>query len=237
MSFDTVAGWFAVVRALVFPGELPLISTVGTIIAFEVLGVAVWMTGSHFGIPAVVPKAQAAVLAFAGVVAAVLIWVTLGSHGLALDAPVDLGSTVLRGLLLLAIVVWFWTVVSVLRDVVVAHRSARADPDGAVDAALWPGAMVYTEGARFRVRDRDDRGDSIPVFARGRTGTVVTVEGPVALNCGFHGLDVVVEMIYLVHYDDERGVDTRLSHLWMEPLPDPARRTTGDTSQANARTR
>lgn len=106
MSFEAVAGWFAVARALVFPGELPLISTVGTIIAFEVLGVAVWMTGSHFGIPAVVPKAQAAILAFAGVVAAVLIWGTLGSHGIALDAPVDLGSTILRGLLLLAIVVW-----------------------------------------------------------------------------------------------------------------------------------
>lgn len=58
-------------------------------------------------------------------------------------------------------------------------RRARARHcDGAVDAAFRPGAMVYTDGARFRVRDRDDCGDLIPDFARGRAGTVVTVEGP-----------------------------------------------------------
>ncbi|SHU67469.1 Uncharacterised protein [Mycobacteroides abscessus subsp. abscessus] len=99
-------------------------------------------------------------------------------------------------------------------------RRARArHSDGAVDAAFRPGAMVYTDGARFRVRDRDDCGDSIPDFARGRTGTVVTVEGPVSLGGVSHR--PVVEMIYTVQYDDAPGVYARLSHLWMEPLPRP----------------
>lgn len=103
-------------------------------------------------------------------------------------------------------------------------RRARARHcDGAIDAAFRPSAMVYTDGARFRVRDRDDYGDSIPDFARGRTGTVVTVEGPVALGGVSHR--PVVEMIYTVQYDDAPGVDARLSHLWMEPLPHPAYNT------------
>lgn len=99
-------------------------------------------------------------------------------------------------------------------------RRARARHcDGAVDAAFRPGAMVYTDGARFRVRDRDDCGDLIPDFARGRAGTVVTVEGPVALGVSHRP---VVEMIYTVQYDDAPGVYARLSHLWMEPVPRPA---------------
>lgn len=97
------------------------------------------------------------------------------------------------------------------------------------------------QGARFRVRNHDDAGDLIPCFARGRTGTVVTVECPVVLADDIHGrkadvegivaigladvldlLGVVVEMVHIVQYDDEPGVDVRLSHMWMEPLPQSA---------------
>ncbi|ETZ57005.1 hypothetical protein L840_3392 [Mycobacterium sp. MAC_011194_8550] len=105
--------------------------------------------------------------------------------------------------------------------------------------AIWPGATIYPGGTRFRVRDHDDLGYSIPAFARGRTGTVVTVEGPVALSGDIHGrkadvegisaiglgdvldlLGVIVEMVHVVEYDDDPGVAVRLSHLWMEPVAD-----------------
>lgn len=115
--------------------------------------------------------------------------------------------------------------------------AAEAGPDHSkfvtLVAAIWPGS-IYAPGARFRIRDDD----AVQTFARGRTGTVVTVEGPVALNRDFHGrkanvdgtspvgladvldlLGIVVEMIHLVQYDDEPGVYGRLSHLWMEPVP------------------
>lgn len=116
----------------------------------------------------------------------------------------------------------------------------------ALVAAVWPGATIYPRGARFGVRDRDDLGDSIPGFARGRTGTVVAVEGPVALSGDIHHrkadvegvaavgladvfdlLDVVVEMIHIVQYDDQPGVDVRLSHMWMESLPESAQPLAG----------
>lgn len=107
-----------------------------------------------------------------------------------------------------------------------------------VVATVWPAATIYPRGARFRVRDRDDLGELIPEFARGRTGTVVTVDGPVSLDGDIHRrkanvqaipavgladvldlLGVVVEMVHVVRYDDEPGVCVALSHKWMEPLP------------------
>ena len=103
-------------------------------------------------------------------------------------------------------------------------------------AAVWPSATIYQRGTRFKVRDRDDLGYPIPDFARGRVGTVVTVDGPVLLAGDLHRrkanvegtvgladvldlLGVVAEMVHIVRYDDEPDVVGRLSHLWMEPLP------------------
>jgi hypothetical protein len=108
----------------------------------------------------------------------------------------------------------------------------------ALTAAVWPGATVYPPGARFRVRDLDELGDRIPDFVRGRSGTIVTVDGPVVVGGGdihrrkvsVKGVDavgfndvldllgVVVEMVHVVQYDDEPGIRALLSHRWMEPL-------------------
>lgn len=106
-----------------------------------------------------------------------------------------------------------------------------------VVAKVWPTATVYPRGARFKVRDRDDRGERVPEFARGRTGTVVTVDGPALLGGDIHSrkadvrgipavhlagvlelLGVVVEMVHVVEYDDEPGVCVQLSHKWMQPF-------------------
>lgn len=106
----------------------------------------------------------------------------------------------------------------------------------ALAATLWPRATIYPPGARFTVPDRDEQGNSIPEFARGRTGTVVTVQGPVLLGgddihsrtANVAGIDTVelidvldllgltVEMVHLVEYDEEPGVHQRLSHMWMQ---------------------
>lgn len=119
--------------------------------------------------------------------------------------------------------------------------SQRHEPDlhkfVGVVAAVWPEATIYPPGARFKVRDRGDLGELIPIFARGRAGTVVTVDGPVSLAGDIQRrkanveassavgladvldlLGVVVEMVHIVEYDDEPGVWVSLSHKWMEPL-------------------
>lgn len=106
-----------------------------------------------------------------------------------------------------------------------------------VVATVWPTAAIYPRGARFKVRDTDARGELVPEFARGRTGTVITVDGPVLLGGDIHRrqanvqgipavhlagvldlLGVVVEMVHVVEYDDEPGVRAQLSHKWMQPL-------------------
>lgn len=80
--------WGAVGRALLFPGELRMNSNLAMMVAFLLLGTAVWMTEPHYGIPAPLPKVQATILAVAGVVAAVLIWTSLAIGGVRLDAPI-----------------------------------------------------------------------------------------------------------------------------------------------------
>lgn len=121
----------------------------------------------------------------------------------------------------------------------------------AIVAAVWPAATIYPRGTRFRVRDRDDVGELIPDIARGRTGTVVTVQGPVSLDGDIHRrkanvqeipavgladvldlLGVVVEMVHLVQYDDQPGVCVSLSHKWMEPLTDSEPPPTAPTLQS-----
>jgi hypothetical protein len=100
-------------------------------------------------------------------------------------------------------------------------------------AAAWPGAAVYPPGARFRVRNRDRLGSPIPNAMRGRTGTVISVDGPVILGdirrqanvetlvaVGLPDvlrlLGVDIEMIHTVRYDDMPEGCERLSHTWME---------------------
>lgn len=108
----------------------------------------------------------------------------------------------------------------------------------ALATTLWPRATIYPPGARFKVPDCDEQANPIPEFARGRTGTVVTVQGPILLGgddihnrtADVAGIDTVglidvvdllgvtVEMVHLVEYDEESGVHHRLSHMWMEPI-------------------
>ncbi|WGI36195.1 hypothetical protein QDT91_29710 (plasmid) [Mycolicibacterium aubagnense] len=122
------------------------------------------------------------------------------------------------------------------------------DKFAAIIGAIWPGVSLYGPGERFRIRNRDRLGHPIPNALRGRTGTVISVDGPVALgdlhrkadvrNNATAGLGdiarllgVEIEMVYFVSYDDEpdaidpdAGVLTesgRLSHTWMEPESAP----------------
>ncbi len=115
----------------------------------------------------------------------------------------------------------------------------------ALAATLWPRATIYPPGARFKVPDFDMQGNPIPEIARGRTGTVVTVQGPVLLGgddihnrtANVAGIDTVelidvldrlgltVEMVHLVEYDEESDVHQRLSHMYMEPITTAERPT------------
>lgn len=132
-----------------------------------------------------------------------------------------------------------------MRDEKEAGTSSELGPD--VDKfveiirAGWPDVTAYGHDARFRVRNRDRLGYPIPNDQRGRTGTVITVLGPVVIGGGLHAradarnLDAVglgdvarllglnIEMIHAVNFDDEPGTIVRLSHAWMEPesLPGP----------------
>lgn len=120
-------------------------------------------------------------------------------------------------------------------------RSPDIDKFAAIFGVIWPEATMYPPGARFRIRtDGDSLGYSIPNALRGRTGTVISVDGPVALgdlhrsadaknltriglNAAAHLIDVNVEMIHFVSYDDETDAPERLSHTWMEPESAPLR--------------
>lgn len=123
------------------------------------------------------------------------------------------------------------------------HRP-DVDKFAAIIGAIWPRVATYGPGARFRIRNRDLFGNPIPNSMRGRTGTVISVDGPVALG-SLHGkadvrnlhaagigdiaglLGVEIEMVHFVSYDDEPdAIDAdavvltelgRLSHTWMEP--------------------
>lgn len=101
--------------------------------------------------------------------------------------------------------------------------------------AVWPAATIYPPGSRFRVRNRAVLGYPIPNALRGRTGTVISVDGPIALGgeilsrpADVKGIDrvgladaanlmgVVIEMVHFVRYDDTPNSTERLSHTWME---------------------
>lgn len=112
--------------------------------------------------------------------------------------------------------------------------------------AIWPNATAYPPGARFRVRNCDRLGYPIPNDMRGRTGTVVAVDGPVTLGDGLASrladtreLDAVrlcdvarllgleIEMIHVVSYDDEPDTNVRMSHTWMESESSPPQADVG----------
>lgn len=106
----------------------------------------------------------------------------------------------------------------------------------AILATVWPGTSAYPPSARFRVPNRDRLGYPIPDAYRGRTGTVIAVDGPVMLGGDIahrkttfemrtaiglsdvaRQLGVNVEMLHIVRYDDSPDVSERLSDTWMEP--------------------
>lgn len=107
-------------------------------------------------------------------------------------------------------------------------------------ATVWPDVTVYPPGTRFRIRNRDRLGKSIPNNMRGRTGTVISVDGPVVLGDlrswadvrdlaavrlrdVASRIDLIIEMIHAVTFDDASGMPLKiplprqLSHTWMEP--------------------
>lgn len=123
--------------------------------------------------------------------------------------------------------------------------AANCVPDvskfAAVVNAVWPAATIYPEGARFRIRNRDTLGYPIANGLRGRTGIVVSVDGPIALggeivsrSADVRDVDtvglpdvadlmgLVIEMVHFVRYDDTPDRIDRLSHTWMESESVPA---------------
>ncbi|OHU47295.1 hypothetical protein BKG82_26965 [Mycobacteroides chelonae] len=111
----------------------------------------------------------------------------------------------------------------------------------AIVNAVFPAATIYAAGARFRVRNIDALGYPIPNILRGRTGTVISVDGPVALageissrSADVKDIDivgladvanlmgVVLEMVHIVRYDDTPDTVDRLSHTFIESESAPA---------------